>query len=566
MANPEVTLTIRDPGLGIVPASAGKVQVKAGACSKALPAVLLGLGGVNAAKDALGSGPLLDAVVQALDVGGGPVLALPVLVSAQGAFTNPGTPANFTLTGSGSGTIVGSFGVAQALKVKIITGGALTVMQFQVAIGSGAYGPTVTSGAGPFTYWVPGDAFTKLIFSAGTYAATDVYTVNPDGTIVRTGTGPATALATSTFSPVDSYVIQVAITTAGALGVGGFKYSLDGGKTFSAALAIPASGVYTIAGKGVVLTFAGTFTAGDIYANGTTPPGYSTGDLNTALTALLADPSSWGFIHVVGKPASAAAAATLAGIVDAAMTAAETSFRYVHAELECPQEEGDAAIKTAFLNFTSARVGVSVGDVDLFSRLTGQIDRRCGAWALTARLGAIALSKNPMAVRLGRLKNVQGLYRDESATPGLDDARFTTFRTLKGKPGYYITRFRMMAAPGSDYTFGMNRRVMDRACELARAAYLDFLGDDVRVDDAGHIDERDAQKVDGTVTAQCDEGLKDTATGRSDVSAVSTTLSRTDNLLQSSNATAEVAIRPKGYLDFIGVTIGFTNPLLQAAA
>src|SRR3954447_13453643 len=98
MPIPDVTETIRDPGLGTITPSAGNVQVKAGVCSKAVPNLLQGFGSINAAKAALGSGRLLDAVIQALDVGKGKVLALPLLPSAQGA-----VPGNLTL-GPGSGT------------------------------------------------------------------------------------------------------------------------------------------------------------------------------------------------------------------------------------------------------------------------------------------------------------------------------------------------------------------------------------------------------------------------------------------------------------------------------
>lgn len=556
MSTPDVSLTIRDPGLGIVPANAGRVQVKAGACSAAAPNVLQGFGSVNAAKAALGSGPLLDSVVQALDVGGGPVLAMPVLVNSQGTVTS-----GFTLTGSGTGTVTGSKGPQTAIKVKIVTGGTLTTMQFQVAIGTGQYGSTVTSGAGPYTYQVPGDYFTNLVFSAGTYVLNDVYTVNADGSVSRTGTGTATLLDTSTFSPVDAYQIYVQITGAGAAGAGTFKYSLDAGKTYSGNITIPLSGKYVLSGSGIVLTFAGTFTLGDIYTGTATAPGYDTTNLNTALTALLADPSDWGWVHVVGQASSAANAYSVAVVVDAAMTAAETQFRYVFGIVECPYAEGDSAIKSAFASFQSSRVGVVVGDCDLFSRLTGRTDKRSFAWAFTARLGAIRISKSPAAVNLGRLANVTGIYRDEAKTPGLDDARFITSRTFVRRSGYYVNQFKLMAAPGSDYTYGENRRVMDRACGLARDAYLEYLNDDVRIDKTtGYIDAGDAQVIDNTVTAKCEAGLS------GDMSSVKAQLSRTDNLLSTSTVNAEVNIVPKGYLRAISVTIGFTNPVLQQSS
>ncbi len=559
MALPEATLTIRDPGLGIVPANAGRVQVKAGACSKATPNVLQSLGSVAAAKSALGSGPLLDAVVQVLDVAGGPVIALPILPSSQGTLTGA-----FALTGSGAGTITGSKGPETAMTVKIILGGALGTMTFQVKIGSGGYGATITSVAsGPWSYQVPGAYFDTLVFAAGTYVAADTYVVNLDGTVTRTGTGTATLLDGSTHSPVDALEVWVKIVTAGALGTAAFQYSLDGGKTYSAVIATPAAGKYVIAGTGIVLTLVGPFVVGDLYKGSATAPGYGTGDLNTAMTALLLDPTQWGWVHVVGQASTAAGAASVAVALDAHMTAAESAFRYVFGIVECPQAEGDAAIKSAFLAFASSRIGIAVGDTDLFSRLTGRSDRRNVAWSFTARLGKIKLSKDPGEVKQGAIKNVSGLYRDEWATQGLDEARFITARSHIGLPSYYFTNFRMMATPGSDFTYGMNRRVMDRACVITRQAYLYYLNSDVRIDKTtGYIDERDAQAIDAVVTAKLDAALID----EQEASAVTSALSRTDNLLSTSTANAEVNVIPKGYLKTIAVTIGFQNPVLQAAA
>jgi hypothetical protein len=117
-----------------------------------------------------------------------------------------------------------------------------------------------------------------------------------------------------------------------------------------------------------------------------------------------------------------------------------------------------------------------------------------------------------------------------------------------------------MAADGSDFKYVMNRRVMDRACQIARAGYLNYLNEDVRVDTTtGYIDERDAQKVDGQVGAQ----LRAALLNEQEVSGVTALLSRTDDLLTTSHAHADVSIVPKAYLKQITVEIGFENPAAQ---
>jgi len=561
MSLPNVEMTIRDPGLGIVAASAGKIQVKAGPTQRGTVNTRMSAGSVNAARAAIGSGPVLEAAAQVLSVAGGPVYLVPLLVTSLGSVTGA-----FTLSGSGTGTVTGSKGPEQIVKVKIILGGTLTTATFQVAVGSGAYGSTVTTGAGPFTYQPPAQQFTNVIFSAGTYVANDVYTINLDGTVTRVGSGTATLLDTSTHSPVDAYDIRVQIMTAGGLGAGAFRYSLDGGNNWGGSIGIPSGGKYVLPETGVVLTFAGTFTVDDVYTGVTTPPGFSNSDLTTALVALRADAAAWGFVHVVGTPSSAANAVTLAGVVGVQMTAAEAEFRYVFGLVECPQSESDATISAAAASYTDARIGIVVGDVDLISPLNGRKQRRNLAWAYAARLSAIKLSSHPGQASAenngGPLKNVAALYRDERATPGLDAARFVTAGNVVGE-GYFITRGKMMASTSSDYQQVMARRVMDRAMTVARSGFFQYVNKDVRIDrTTGHIDERDAQGIEANVNAKLEAAL----ISEDEASSVATVVSRDDNLLSTSILNAEVEVTPKGYSETIRVGIGFRNPALQTAA
>jgi hypothetical protein len=563
MPLPEVQINIQDPGLGIVPASAGRTQVKAGVCNKGALNTLYSAGSIQAARDAIGLGPILDAAAQVLAVAGGPVLLLPVLPTTYGAVTS-----SFVLSGSGTGTVAGSKGPEQVVAIKIILGGTLGTATFQVKVGNGQYGPTVpTVNSPPWNYLIPGQSFTTAQFAAGTYVANDVYTINLDGTVTRVGSGTATLLDGSTHSPVDAYDVWVEVLTSGGLGVGAYRYSLDGGNNWSGSLAIPAGGKYVIPSTGVVLTFAGTFTAGDVYKGTAAAADFSNSDLTAALTALLANPSEWGFVHVVGKPANAAAAVTRAATVGAQMLAAQAAFRFVRGIVECPQEEGDNTIKTAFAAVSEPRVGVVVGDVGLTSPLTGRRDRRNLAWAYTARLSATKLSTHPGQVdnsdNGGALKNVTSLYRDEQATPGLDETRFVTARSIIGLPGYYVTRGRMMASPGSDFSQIMNCRVMDRACTVARAGFVLFLNKNVRVNgnaspSPGTIHELSAREIEAVVGAK----LKSAIVDEGEASDTGVTVSRTDNLLSSSTLNVEVEIIPFGYLEFIKVAIGFKNPVL----
>jgi hypothetical protein len=565
MALPEVQINISDPGLGIVPASAGKTQVKLGVANKGTPATVYSVSSVAQARDQLGSGPMLDAIAQVLSVAGGPVMAVPLTIPADSGGDGTATGA-FTLTGTGSGTVTGSRGPEQIVRVKIILGGLPGTMTYQTALGAGStgYGSTIVSGANPYTARVVGQYFSRLVFANDTYVANDVYTLNLDGTVTRTGTGVATSLDGSVHSPVDTYDLWVQITTAGAVGTSTFRYSLDGGNNWSGSIATVAK--YPIPGTGVILAFSGTFVLDDLYKGVSAPAAYTTTELTAGFTALLANSSEWGFVHVVGVPANAAAAATLAGTVGSQLDSAAVAFRYGFGLIECPQTQGDSTIKSAFSAVTAVRVGVSVGDVDLISPLTGRRHRRNNAWAYAARLSATKLSSHPGQVDSsdngGPLKNVPAIY-SVSSPDDMDANRFVVMRSLIGQTGYFIARGRMLASPGSDFSYVQNRRVMDRACTVARSAMLLYLNKAVRMDKVtGYIDERDAIEIESVLRAKLSAAL----VSDDEVSSIAVSVSRTDNLLSTSTLNVEVSIVPKGYLETIKVTLGFKNPALQAAA
>ncbi|TAL43906.1 MAG: DUF2586 family protein, partial [Salinibacterium sp.] len=473
MSIPEVTQTISDGALGVLPPNASKVQVKLGVCSAGAPNTVYSFADAKLMQDTIGRGPVVEAAAQVLNVAGGPVMIVPVLPSVVGSIGST------TLVGSGTATVTGGKALDRIVKIKIITGGALATATFQVAIGSGAYGSTVTTGTpGTWSYRIPGAPLVVANFAVGTYVANDVFQINLDGSVTRTGSGTATLLDTSTAEPLDDYAVRVKIVTAGALGAAVFQYSLDGGDNYSGQILVPSGGVYIIPNAGVKLTFSGTFVAADVYSIAVTGPSFSSSDVATAIDALFADPRKWFLLHVVGKATSAANAATMAGAVDAKMTTAETAFRYARALVECPHDvdiggsNTDSAAISAFASYSNTRMSIAIGDAELVSPLTGRTERRSIGWSYAARLSAIAPGESPAWVNRGALKGVASIYRDEAKVQALNDQRFVTARTIIGRQGYYITDGKTMAVAGSDFGDITNCRVMDIACDTTRNALL----------------------------------------------------------------------------------------------
>lgn len=136
----------------------------------------------------------------------------------------------------------------------------------------------------------------------------DASTAGAVGSVTHVGTG-ASVLTLGASAPLDGYSVIVKISRAGAVPASGtvaFRYSLDGGTTYSGEIALPSSGLYTISGTGISLVFsAASLVVDDTYAFACTPPQASLSDVTDAIDALLADPRTWGWLHVVGAPAPA---------------------------------------------------------------------------------------------------------------------------------------------------------------------------------------------------------------------------------------------------------------------
>lgn len=83
------------------------------------------------------------------------------------------------------------------------------------------------------------------------------------GVISTNRLGP---VVTFTGTPAATAQIVIEITTTGILNAGQYRYSLDGGATYSAAANLPADGTDVLGASGITANFAaGSYTDGDFY-------------------------------------------------------------------------------------------------------------------------------------------------------------------------------------------------------------------------------------------------------------------------------------------------------------
>lgn len=318
-------------------------------------------------------------------------------------------------------------------------------------------------------------------------------TAGTNSAVTAVGTSPALTLTGAPYNQAEG-VVRVQV--GGTLGTATFKYSTDGGDTFSDEIATAAT--YLIADLGVTLNFAaGTYVAGDSYTWTSTAPGMTTTNVSNAFDAIIASPLEAGFVHVVGVPADASATAALTTLLQTKVEAAIAAKKYLFAI------HGSAAVDKANLIASHANVSAKfvmacAGFCELINDRTGKIEKRPSDVVIAARIARNPLSVDPARnVSDSVLDSLAGVstlvpqgalaasgYHDEAATPGLNAARFATLMTFTGRQGHYVTNGATMAPSGSDFGLVQFVRIVMRAAQLFYLWSLDNLSQRIRKDPA----------------------------------------------------------------------------------
>jgi len=396
------------------------------------------------------------------------------------------------------------------------------------------------------------------------------------GTITHTGAGSGTVTQTGTANDVYEVIVKMASTAGIAAGVS-FLYSLDGGNHWSNTITLAAAATtYVVPNTGITFTFSGSSNAiGDTYAWQTVAPATSDANVTAALTAAFAQGTvDLEIVHVLKTPVTASSEAfSTAAAVSAALTTAEGRFIYCMGIVDGGVDNQSAStmatgITTAFANFAGTRVMVCGGYEKVTSPIDGNLYRRPVSWTTGARLASKPPAEHPGRTASGALPGVASLYYDEDASLLLDTSRITTHRTIRGAQGYYVTRGWMMASSGSDYQYVMARRVMDRACRIARRRLIRFLNESLPVNPStatvnpGGIDEITARVIEAWVL----RGLEDVLLATQQVSEIRVSVDRTANIISTFTLPVSIRLTPVGYAESIQYIIGFYNPILAIAA
>jgi hypothetical protein len=440
------------------------------------------------------------------------------------------------------------------------------------------------------------DVAYKLNVSGGTVLAVpiaqDTAGVISAWTAHAAGTGTIT---TASGTPFDNDKLLVEVVSQGtgtaayvANGNVAIQVSLDNGQTFGQRIVVPTSGTVALtkAGgavpqdRGVVLTLSTgttTFLPGDYHTAACQAPQYSTTSLGYAFAALLANPTVWGILHVVGWEQAGVAgsstgsdaqkAAARFSTCDSFMQTAFTNGRDARCIIDLPPSS-DTDLGTAFASATnsSGRVTKCATTSVVTSYLTGAQRQCANGTPYSARLAGITPSTSPGANRdqsgplVGPLAGVISTNRDERVTPGLYDQGFQTVQTIPGYNGVFSDEGRTSAVNGSDFVTIMNQRVIDVVVAGCRQSALHYQNTNFKVDADGHIDTATAEAINTYVSG------KIMAMAGTEFSAVRVEVYQNDNILSTNLLRFKVRVRPFGYAKSVQVDVGFENPALSIAA
>lgn len=579
--NGEANITVLDGGGSAVNVPSSNVQVVMGCAQSGTNFQIVATRSPATLASVFGAGPMPEAAALACNAPG-VVLAMK-LPSTTAGLVRGSTAAPLNIASS---TNANPIVVTTSASHGLITGQVVTIAGHLVnTTANGTWAVTVLS---PTTFSIP-------IAGVGVGAGTG--TVQPTGLwAAKTGTSAVTVDVAS--SPLDDYFVQLTVVKGGTIAAAGIALtvSLDAGRSTGGLVQLGTANTLVIPNTGITIDFgAGTLVAGDVFQFSTIAPTWASGDIATALAALLASSYAavgWGGgVHLVGDCTGANAS-----LFQSASTGLEqlaAGFIYTRGMVSVrdaspPAKWGGTgetesawmtAIELDYIACSAKRVLSGAGRYNVQSAfinsMAGQpIMRRSLTWVQAARQITLAPQQHSGEVDLGSLAQIvvdptndpkDGfIYHDERVNPGLDDflpggaGRFCSARTRIGLPGFYIVNPRLLAPSGSVYSFWPMGAVIDVACDIVHQVAQQEINSTVRTLSAakgGTIYENDARVIEKKIGGE----LRDNMVSTGMVSDQSVIVDRSNNVQSTKLVNIAVEVEALGYILQENITVGFAQ-------
>lgn len=177
------------------------------------------------------------------------------------------------------------------------------------------------------------------------------------------------------------------------------------------------------------------------------------------------------------------------------------------------------------------------------------------------------LSRLPVQRKLSRVKNgsvkIKNAYFTnnvtteslENAWGSIHDKGYIFFRTFVGKSGYYFNDDSTASQLTDDYAYFSRGFVIDKALVIAYEVYVNQVGNEIEVDDAGKLNSAVIKDLQGAV----ENAIELQMIANAQASAVEAIIDANQNVLATSRLNIVLRVRPVGYNNFIDIKLGFSN-------
>lgn len=405
-------------------------------------------------------------------------------------------------------------------------------------------------------------------------------TAGAAGAVTPTRVGTSTGTITVAGAAYDAYQVKVRIKATGTVANGRFDYTLESlgaSPTFSEEITIPSGGTYVIPSTNLTLTFvpgAGAvfFENGDSHAFVCTAPQYTTSDLATGATALLAALGNYVIedTYFTGRSASASAGATMAAAIATVMGQLETRHRWARGMMDAGNDTG-ANVKSSFSTVSNARLAVCFGQADVVTlnpHAGWGVPRMSANFVIGERAAGADLSENLGRIASGGLR-CSAIVNDEGVTQSFLEAdKINTLRTYDGMSGFFSTNGYLKSASGSDFLYWDWGRVLDRVCRAVYETLQPWLLRKVRTltDGTGTLDPRDATRIETAVRARIAAELKgptvEAVPDMNHVTAFQYVVDLTNDVFHTRQIKSTVRLVPTVPIENAATEIGFTGSIV----
>ena len=362
-------------------------------------------------------------------------------------------------------------------------------------------------------------------------------------------------------TPTNAFKIIVKMVGKGGLNTAVFRYSLNGGVSWSSDITVPTSGKYSVDEAGLTFTFAGEaeFAVNDMYTCTTTAPTLTNEDILNTVGKLKNISAAYEFVHIVGASSAELWAAVSVKqqelmdkyrkpvffVLEAYQKAENETLAEYISGLEADRKKAinyDLQVVTA-RGFYTGMDGVT-RDINLANLICG-LYARAAVQESIGRTASYSIAENKLTALLPA-----GL--DEDDIEAMDLAGYLTFRQYDGLAGYYVTNARMMCPENSDYRYAEDVRVKNKIIRLTRQAALLRLQEDVDMENL----EADLDAKAQFIIADVEKAIQD----KGEISSVRVSVPAGQDILGTETMHLIIRYVPKGKIREIVIDLGMENP------